>query len=143
MNETLRARGEHDVATRFVDCVARGSYPLERQIEVIKRIAFVTGEVFNRQSGNAGIDAQPDIGRHLVRIVGIAALEVGVQRNIRCVCDFAIMGEHHVAGDVTVRIADRVSIARARRRQRLEAEALHVYRALPTFQGLGMTKQPL
>src|SRR6185436_16530568 len=57
VDEALRARGEHDVAARFVDRVARGSYTLERKVEVVKRVAFIAGEIFNRQSGNAGVDA--------------------------------------------------------------------------------------
>src|SRR4029078_3117889 len=56
----------------------------------------------------------------------IASLEVGVQRNVCCLCDLEIMREHHVAGNVTVRVTDRMRIARTLGCQGLDTEALHV-----------------
>src|SRR6185503_17176392 len=56
-NEALGARGEHDVASRFVDCLARRSDARDRQVEVVKGAAFIAGEVLNRQSSHASVDA--------------------------------------------------------------------------------------
>jgi hypothetical protein len=97
---------------------------LHRQIEIIERIGIVTGGVLDRQSGNTGVDAQPNIRRDFVGIVGVAALKICIERNIRRVCEFTAMREHHIAVHVAIRTADRMSVSGACRGQRLESKAL-------------------
>ena len=126
LDEAFRARGEDDIAAGFVDCVARRAHAFDRQIEIVERIGCLAGEILDRQSGDAGVDAEPDVGRDLVRIDGIAALEIGIDRHVGRLRDLAAMREHHVAGHVAVRIAMRMRVTRTGRSQRLEAETLQI-----------------
>ena len=75
------------------------------EIEVVKRIGFVAGEVLDRQAGDAGGDAARDIRGDVLRIVGKAALEIGVHRHVRGLGDFMEMREHCVARHGAVGIA--------------------------------------
>ena len=64
VDESFGAGGEHHIAAGFVDCLARRAHALDRQIEVVKRIGVVAGEVLDRHTGDARLHAQPHIRRH-------------------------------------------------------------------------------
>ena len=81
-------RGEDHVTACFVDCIARRAHTLYRQIEVVERISVVAGGILDRQAGNAGVDTKPDVRRDFVGIVGVAAFEIGVDRECRLLARF-------------------------------------------------------
>ena len=82
----------------------------------------------DRQPGDAGLDAHPDIGGDVDRIVRIAILEIGIHRNVGRRCQFVVVRQHHVAAFGAVRQAERMGVAGTGGGQRLEAEALQIKR---------------
>ena len=125
-DEALGAGGEHDVAAGLVDRRARGLHAGEREVEIVERLVRIAGRVLDRQAGDAGLDAARHVLGNAFRIVGVAALEVGVDRHVGCVRDLAEMRQHHVARHVAVGIALRMRKAGTGGRQRLEAEPLQI-----------------
>ena len=50
----------------------RGANPFDSQIFFVKRRIGTAGVVFNRQSGDSGVDAKLHVFRHTFRFIGIA-----------------------------------------------------------------------
>ena len=96
MKPSLRAVNTH-VGARLVDCRAGRLHARERKIEIVKRIVLVAGRILDRQTGDAGLAAQPHAFGDAVRIVGEAAFEIGIDRNVGDSGQFAQMREHHLA----------------------------------------------
>ena len=124
--KSFRASGEDDVAARLVDRVPGRPHALHGEVEVIERVDVATGVILDRQPGHAGLDAEPDIGSHLVGIIGIAVLEIRIHWDVRRLRDFAAMREHHVLGHIAVGIAVRMGVTRAGCRERLETQPLQI-----------------
>src|SRR6185437_10135125 len=84
------------------------------------------GEILDRQPGDARLDAEAYILGDFARVVGIAVLEVGIDRHVGDLGELAVMRQRHVARDGAVGEAERMRVAGRGRRQRLEAEALQI-----------------
>ena len=124
-----------------VDGLARRAHPFDRQLEGEERLLDVAGGVFDRQPRDTGGDGPGDVGGHLFRGFGEAALEVGVHRHVHRVDDDLQVRQHgssatwlsacpidHAMPALVVASAGNPSCASTR--------------ALPASHGLGITKQP-
>ena len=128
-DEAFGARGEHHVAAGLVDRRARGLHPRQRLVEIVQRKVAVLRRILDRQSGDAGRDAARHVLGHVVRIVGEAVLEIGVERNVGLGDELLVVRQHVVARLRAVGIAFGMRVAGAGRGDGLEAEALKIARA--------------
>src|SRR6185437_11956322 len=80
--------------------------------------------VLDREAGNAGLHGAADIDGDLVRFMGKAVLEIGVDGYIDRRADRGQMIADIVDGDAVVGLSDGPGEARAGGGQRLEAEML-------------------
>src|SRR5665811_360823 len=124
--KALGAGGEHDVAAGLVDRRARGLHAGEREIESVERLFRIAGRILDRQSGDAGRNATRHILGDAGRIVGKAALKVGIERHVGGRGDLAEVSENLIARLLAIGVALRMGVAQAGGRQRLEAEPLQI-----------------
>ena len=126
--KAFRAAGEQDVAAGLVDRRARRLHARYRKIEVVERLGLVAGRILDREPRDPGLDAQPHALRHALGLVRIAALEIGVHRQVGRGDDLGDMRKHVVARHRRVGETARECKTRAGRGERLEAQMLQVAR---------------
>ena len=99
----------------------------DRMIEIVERFRLVAGRILDREAGDAGLDAKPHAFGDALRLVRVAALEIGVHRQVgrprRCSRMWSSITSRGTAPSAS---PDRPGGAGARRRQRLEAEMLEI-----------------
>src|SRR5262249_11168036 len=125
-DETFGARGEDNTTARLVDRIARCANALDRQIEVIERLVVVAGSILDRQARNASVDAKANVRRDFIGIIGVTTFEIRIDRDIRRLCNLAAVREHHVPGDVAIRVAYRMGVSGAGRGQGFESKSLQI-----------------
>ena len=128
-DEIFRPRGEHNFAAGAVDRSARRLHARDRGVDIVERPLAVIRRILDREAGDAGRDAARDILGNAFGIVGKAVLEIGIERHVGRFRQFAEMRQHLIAALRAVGIALRMGLARARRRQCFEAQALQIARA--------------
>ena len=128
-DEIFRPRGEHDIAAGAVDRGARRFHARDRGVEIVERLLAVIRRILDREAGDAGGDATRDVLGEAFEVIGKAVLEIGIERHVGRFRDLAKMRQHLIAALRAVGIALRMGVARARRRQGFEAQALQIARA--------------
>ncbi len=111
------------------DLAARGSNTRHRQIEIEERLGGIAGGILDRQAGDARVHAEPDVVGDVGRGAGIAAFEIGIDRQIHGTSDVAKMDEHEVKRHRAIGVTLRVGEPGTRGGQGLEAETGEISRA--------------
>ena len=124
VEEALGARRQQHAGAGFVDRAARGAHARHRLADLVQPAG--ARRVLDREPRDARRDAAPHVLGDALRALGVARLEVGVDRHPRRGGDLGDVVEHvlerqHVDG---VGAPARERVARAGRRERLEPERL-------------------
>ena len=98
------ARRQHDVRAGGVDRRARRTDALDRMTEIVEGLARIAGGVLDREPGDAGRDAAPDILGDRFRLMRVARLEIGIHRQVGRRDDLGDMGERVVERHRPVRV---------------------------------------
>ena len=124
VQQVLRPRRQHERDRQRPRHLHRRLHPLDREVEVVDRLVRLAGGVLDGAADHAGLGGEADhLGRG-PRLVGVAILQIGVDRQVRGAGDEPAVVEDFAAahGVGPVRASQRVGQAEARRRQRLEPE---------------------
>ena len=101
--EALGPGGQQHAGAGLVDGAAGGTDALHCELERIERVLGAAGRVLDREAGYAGRDTELDVGGDAVGRVGIAVLEIGIDRQVRHgLHQLGEMRQHHVARHVLV-----------------------------------------
>jgi len=96
---------------------------------VIKRLGGIAGGILDRQARHAGLHPARNIDRNFLRLMGKAAFEIGVDRQIDRRAQRGEMRADIVDGDPIVGLSNRPCKARTGGRKRLESQMLQRQRA--------------
>src|SRR6185369_2806118 len=74
----LAAAGQHYVCAGRIDRLARSTDARDGKLALVEWIILVAGRVLDRETRHAGCDRAGDVGRHALRRIREAALEIGI-----------------------------------------------------------------
>ena len=122
----FRTPDQQDIRTGAIDGAPRGPHPLHRDRQGTESPAVT---VFDRQACDPGLDRHQDVFVDAVGMLGIAGLEISVDRQIGRGAQRPNMVECFVGGRLAAVARLRPGVACARRAKRLEAELFQLSRA--------------
>jgi len=122
VQKVLRPSDEHELEGERPGRFDRRREPIDGLGDFVDGVFGIARRVLDRAADEAGSRREPDRLRDVVRRAAVAALEVRGHRKIGRLHDLAGVLERFRAPDRAVAPPEREGEARARRRQRLEAE---------------------
>ena len=122
--KTFAAADQQHAAVVTLDRRACRLDALDRERPLVKRPCGVSRGILDRQSGDAGLGCARYVGSDFVRLMGEAALEIGVDGQIDRAAQHGEMLQHLLERDAVVGLSDRPRKTGAGRGDRLEAEML-------------------